>query len=294
MKFFAKNCFLFILTNFFLFHNLCGQEVWVEDSVTGEPLENAVIFSENGSHNLLTNAIGKVVLDDFPRRGLVNISLMGYQPKSISMIEILQGKKAIQLTSEDEVLEEVVLSVARSQVTRDKIAEQVGIISKKEIEIAAVATGADLLEINPNIRIQKSQGGGGSPVLRGFEANRVLIVVDGVRMNNAIYRSGHLQNAITIDPHNIERVEVTFGSSSVGYGSDALGGVIHYYTKSPQLNRVNQVKSEFSSAFNYANVSFVNNANTDLSFKNWGSHTSVSYSNFGDIRIGEKKRSRFP
>ena len=149
MKFFAKNCFLFILTNFFLFHNLCGQEVWVEDSVTGEPLENAVIFSENGSHNLLTNAIGKVVLDDFPRRGLVNISLMGYQPKSISMIEILQGKKAIQLTSEDEVLEEVVLSVARSQVTRDKIAEQVGIISKKEIEIAAVATGADLLEINP-------------------------------------------------------------------------------------------------------------------------------------------------
>ena len=294
MKFFAKNCFLFILAKFFLFHNLCGQEVWVEDSVTGEPLENAVIFSENGSYNLLTNAIGKVVLDDFPRKGLVNISLMGYQPKSISMIEILQGKKAIQLTSEDEVLEEVVLSVARSQVTRDKIAEQVGIISKKEIEIAAVATGADLLEINPNIRIQKSQGGGGSPVLRGFEANRVLIVVDGVRMNNAIYRSGHLQNAITIDPHNIERVEVTFGSSSVGYGSDALGGVIHYYTKSPQLNRVNQVKSEFSSAFNYANVSFVNNANTELSFKNWGSHTSVSYSNFGDIRIGERRDHGFP
>ena len=55
-------------------------------------------------------------------------------------------------------------------------------------------------------------------------------------MNNAIYRSGHLQNAITIDPHNIDRVEVTFGSSSVGYGSDALGGVIHYYTKSPDLN----------------------------------------------------------
>ena len=294
MKFFAKNCFLFILAKFFLFHNLCGQEVWVEDSVTGEPLENAVIFSENGSHNLLTNAIGKVVLDDFPRKGLINISLMGYQPTSISMIEILQGKKAIQLTSEDEVLEEVVLSVARSQVTRDKIAEQVGIISKKEIEIAAVATGADLLEINPNIRIQKSQGGGGSPVLRGFEANRVLIVVDGVRMNNAIYRSGHLQNAITIDPHNIERVEVTFGSSSVGYGSDALGGVIHYYTKSPQLNRVNQVKSEFSSAFNYANVSFVNNANTALSFKNWGSHTSVSYSNFGDIRIGERRDHGFP
>jgi hemoglobin/transferrin/lactoferrin receptor protein len=282
------------MASFSSFHSLCGQEVWVEDSVTGEPLENVVIFSENGNHNLLTNAIGKAILDDFPRKGQINFSLLGYQPLTISILEILQGKKAIPLTSEDEVLEEVVLSVARSQATRDKIAEQVGIISQKEIEIGAVATGADLLEINPNIRIQKSQGGGGSPVLRGFEANRVLIVVDGVRMNNAIYRSGHLQNAITIDPHNIERVEVTLGSSSVGYGSDALGGVIQYYTKSPQLNTNTPVKSEFSSTFNYANLSFINNANTALSYKNWGSLTSVSYSNFGDIRIGEKRDNGFP
>ena len=294
MKSFAKNCFLLLMASFSSFHSLCGQEVWVEDSVTGEPLENVVIFSENGNHNLLTNAIGKAILDDFPRKGQINFSLLGYQPLTISILEILQGKKAIPLTSEDEVLEEVVLSVARSQATRDKIAEQVGIISQKEIEIGAVATGADLLEINPNIRIQKSQGGGGSPVLRGFEANRVLIVVDGVRMNNAIYRSGHLQNAITIDPHNIESVEVTLGSSSVGYGSDALGGVIHYYTKSPQLNTNTMVKSEFSSTFNYANLSFINNANTALSYKNWGSLTSVSYSNFGDIRIGEKRDNGFP
>ena len=294
MKSFAKNCFLLLMASFSSFHSLCGQEVWVEDSVTGEPLENVVVFSENGNHNLLTNAIGKAVLDDFPREGQINFSLLGYQPLTISILEILQGKKAIPLTSEDEVLEEVVLSVARSQATRDKIAEQVGIISQKEIEIGAVATGADLLEINPNIRIQKSQGGGGSPVLRGFEANRVLIVVDGVRMNNAIYRSGHLQNAITIDPHNIERVEVTLGSSSVGYGSDALGGVIHYFTKSPQLNTNTPVKSEFSSTFNYANLSFINNANTALSYKNWGSLTSVSYSNFGDIRIGEKRDHGFP
>lgn len=294
MKSFAKNCFLLLMASFSSFHSLCGQEVWVEDSVTGEPLENVVVFSENGNHNLLTNAIGKAVLDDFPREGQINFSLLGYKPLTISILEILQGKKAIPLTSEDEVLEEVVLSVARSQATRDKIAEQVGIISQKEIEIGAVATGADLLEINPNIRIQKSQGGGGSPVLRGFEANRVLIVVDGVRMNNAIYRSGHLQNAITIDPHNIERVEVTLGSSSVGYGSDALGGVIHYFTKSPQLNTNTPVKSEFSSTFNYANLSFINNANTTLSYKNWGSLTSVSYSNFGDIRIGEKRDHGFP
>ena len=100
-------------------------------------------------------------------------------------------------------------------------------------------------------------------------------------MNNAIYRSGHLQNAITVDPHNIERVEIVFGSSSVGYGSDALGGVIHYYTKSPEINRGNMFSHEFSSSFNTANSSSVNNLTTSLSFKKWGSITSFSYSNFG-------------
>jgi hemoglobin/transferrin/lactoferrin receptor protein len=55
-------------------------------------------------------------------------------------------------------------------------------------------------------------------------------------MNNAIYRSGHIQNSITIDPSALERTEVIYGPSSVGYGSDALGGVVHYYTKTPKLD----------------------------------------------------------
>ena len=293
MKFFDSNYFLVLITFLFLCWNIFGQEVWVEDVVTGEPLENVIVFTESGSHNVVTNAIGKALLKDFPDQGQIRLNLLGYKPLIISMIEVLEGKKIIQMTSEDEVLEEVVLSVARSQSTRDKIAEQVGIISQNEIELGAVATGADLLEINPNIRIQKSQGGGGSPVLRGFEANRVLIVVDGVRINNAIYRSGHLQNAITIDPHNIDRVEVTFGSSSVGYGSDALGGVIHYYTKSPKLNSRTPVQSELSFNFNHANLSFVNNLSTALSYKNWGSITSVSYSSFDNIRIGKNRNHGF-
>ena len=82
--------------------------------------------------------------------------------------------------------------------------------------------------------VQQSQQGGGSPILRGFEANRILLVVDGVRLNNAIYRSGHLQNALTVDPFAVRSVEVRHGAGSVQYGSDALGGVIHYHTRSPR------------------------------------------------------------
>ena len=97
----------------------------------------------------------------------------------------------------------------------------------------------------PSIRVQKSQGGGGSPVIRGFEANRVLLVLDGVRMNNGIFRSGHLQNAITVDPNSLERVEIIYGSSSVGYGSDALGGVVHYYTKTQKSTMPKNLQISF-------------------------------------------------
>ena len=104
-------------------------------------------------------------------------------------------------------------------------------------------------------------------MIRGFEANRILMVVDGVRMNNAIYRSGHLQNAITINPNIIERVEVVYGSSSVGYGSDALGGVIHYFTKSPLINSEKKKSFSFSSDFSSANYSTINSFSSELSFK---------------------------
>lgn len=290
---FSINCHFitFIILTLISF-GLQSQEIWVEDDNTGETLQGVLIFNEESGTYTITDDLGKANLKDFSSNSMVNFNLLGYQSIVLSIVEI-KRQRIIKISSENEILEEVVLSVARSQATRDKIAEQVGIIDKNEIESQIVGTSADILEINPNVRVQKSQGGGGSPVLRGFEGNRVLIVVDGVRMNNAIYRSGHLQNAITIDPHNIDRVEVTFGSSSVGYGSDALGGVIHYYTKSPEFNSEKKVKSSFSTALNSANSAIVNNINTSLSNKNWGSLTSVSYSKFGDIQIGKNRKHGF-
>ena len=76
-------------------------------------------------------------------------------------------------------------------------------------------TTADLLGQIGSVFIQKSQMGGGSPMIRGFATNRVLMVADGVRMNNAIYRSGNNQNIISIDPFSLEDAEVIFGPGSI-------------------------------------------------------------------------------
>ena len=181
--------------------------------------------------------------------------LLGYQLLEFELSEFLNDSFEIYLDLKTQNLEEVILSVARSESNANEIAEKVSVIKAEDLYLTAPTSSAEVLELSPGVRIQKSQGGGGSPVIRGFEANRVLIVVDGVRMNNAIYRSGHLQNSITIDPNNIDRVEIIYGSSSVGYGSDALGGVVHYYTKTPSLKDSIKIKSSFSSNFNTVNSS---------------------------------------
>jgi len=71
-------------------------------------------------------------------------------------------------------------------------------------------------------------------MIRGFSANRLLYAVDGVRMNTAIFRSGNLQNVISLDPFAISKTEVLFGPGSVMYGSDAIGGAMVFETLSPE------------------------------------------------------------
>ncbi|MEO7393755.1 MAG: TonB-dependent receptor plug domain-containing protein, partial [Chitinophagaceae bacterium] len=140
-----------------------------------------------------------------------------------------------QDTTEEKNLDEAVVYSNKFVEKKKNLAQKIDIISAKTIAKYNAQNTGDLLMNSGNVFVQKSQQGGSSPVLRGFEASRVLLIVDGVRLNNAIYRAGHLQNAITVDQNMLERIEVLYGPASTIYGSDALGGVIHFRTKSPIL-----------------------------------------------------------
>ena len=264
------------------------QQISVKDSETDEVLPDVAVFNESKDKSIISDENGNVDLELFSNEKKIFFQLLGYSLLELYIDDIQDGSTVL-LYPESQNLDEVILSVARSASSVNQIAEKVSVIKSEDLFISSPSSGAEMLELSPGVRIQKSQGGGGSPIIRGFEANRVLIVVDGVRMNNAIYRSGHLQNSITIDPSNIERAEVIFGSSSVGYGSDAMGGVIHYYTKNPILKNSRKISSSFTSNFNSANNSVTNNFNTNYSSDNWGSITSISISKYGDIKMGKKR-----
>ena len=153
--------------------------------------------------------------------------------------------------------------------------------------------GAEILYEAGGIHVQKSQSGGGSPVIRGFEANRVLLVIDGVRMNNTIYRSGHLQNSITVDPNYLERIEVLYGPSSVSYGSDAIGGVVHYFTKIPEFSVEKEIDFKKKRSYNLTNKSKTRNYQLTATNKNWALFSSLSISDYGDIIMGKNRKHGF-
>ena len=186
----------------------------------------------------------------------------------------------------------VELQTERYSKSNSKTSQKIETISQKEIEFQNFQNTADLLSNSGTLSIQKSQQGGGSPVIRGFEANRILLLVDGIRMNNLIFRAGHLQNVITIDENMLSKVDVLFGPSSTVFGSDAMGGAINLQTKMPLLFSENNKKTSSGNAitrFSSSNNEKSGYFDFNLSGIKWGSLTAVSYNDFGDLRMGRQR-----
>jgi hemoglobin/transferrin/lactoferrin receptor protein len=187
-------------------------------------------------------------------------------------------------------LDEVVISANKIAEPRKSVAQQVQVINSATIKNLNAQTAADLIQNTGQVAMQRSQQGGGSPIIRGFEASRVLLVVDGVRMNNAIYRAGHLQNIITMDNNVLDRAEILFGPSSTVYGSDALGGVVHFFTRNPELATNDKMNISGSTFVRFGSVNNEKTGHLDFNIggKRFASLTSFTMSDFGDLRMGER------
>ena len=194
-------------------------------------------------------------------------------------------------------LEEVVVSGSKFLEKSSKLAVSIKSIGLKEFKRLNLSNTGNMLESSGLAFVQKSQQGGGSPIIRGFEANKILLVVDGIRMNNAIFRGGHLQNIITIDPNALQRVEVVYGPSSTLYGSDALGGVINMFTKEPALAAAGKKDSIKTVAqIRYSSAVSEKTAHVDFNYggQKFASFTSVTYSDFGDLITGKNRDKKYP
>lgn len=268
-----------------------SRAVQVVDSDGTTPLPFAVVINRNTNQAVAADAEGVVVMPFTSSDSLV-VRSVGYMDLLVAPGERIPDRLRMvnDLVSLD--VAEIVTENAASRVnamSAQSLVQRNGGVVPPVRRIEVPSTAAELLWSTGSVLVQQSQQGGGSPVLRGFEANRVLLVVDGVRMNNAIYRSGHIQNSITIDPQVLSQTEVILGPNSVAYGSDALGGVIHYMSREPRFGS-HGVRVNASSAYRSPSNAWMGHVDVEVMRRQFGSLTSVTRNQFGDLRQGANRR----
>ena len=235
---------------------------------------------------------GNVNLDKFFDTDTIVIQQFGFVKKKI--IKSLIPNKVI-LNYNNEILNEVVISASKFSQKFREVPKKVTQINKSTIELTNPMTSADLLERGGNVFIQKSQLGGGSPMIRGLSTNRLVLSVDGVRLNNAIYRGGNIHNVISISPMNIENTEIIMGSASVLYGSDAIGGVMNFYTKNPVLSKEESQRLDINIHSRYSSAASEKMYHFDINFglKKIAFFSSISKSDYGNLLMGSNGPSEY-
>ena len=265
-----------------------AQTIIIKDQDTNQPIELATLTNAKNNLYATTNSEGKADISAFKEVEKIEIRSLGHKTIVKSFTELKAGNFSVLLETSNFSLDEVVISGSRWRQSSDDVPSKIISISAKEVALQNPQTAADLLGSSGKVFIQKSQQGGGSPMIRGFATNRLLYSVDGVRMNTAIFRSGNLQNVINLDPFAIENTEVLFGPGSVIYGSDAIGGVMSFQTLTPQLSLTDKplITGKANVRYSSANQEKTGHFDVNLGFKKWAFVTSITSWDYDNLRQG--------
>ena len=277
---------IFLVLLAIIFSNSQGQSFEVINAKTGKPVDGVLVISKKFTTQ--TDETGKVNLDLFDNLDNILFQHSSFLKFSSTKEKIIRQGKYILLIEDPVRLDEIVVSVNRWEQSKTEIAHKITSIRAEDVLHYSPQTTADLLGTKGGVFIQKSQMGGGSPMIRGFSANRVLLVVDGIRMNNAIYRSGNLQNVISLDANTIESTEIIFGPGSVIYGSDAIGGVMSFNTLKPRLSTTKEFDTSQRISTRYSSANFEKMVHGSFNFgsKIWAALISATFTDFDNLRMG--------
>ena len=135
------------------------------------------------------------------------------------------GAEQVELT-------DLVVVAARDERAALELPYSVSALSAEELRLErSVRTIPEALKYEPGVMVQKTGHGQGSPYIRGFTGYRNLLLIDGIRLNNSVFRDGPNQYWNTVDPYGLSRLELVRGPAAVLYGSDAVGGAVNAVTR---------------------------------------------------------------
>lgn len=286
MKIYSFVCILVCWTSLTM-----GQTIILSDYDTGIPIQGANIISNDLNRTVVSDSNGQADITMLKLSKKLLITQANYHKVEVTYEQLHQANYNLTLNSKNLTLNEVTILRKNWENQRITSPNRIASIKMKDAAFQNPQTAADLLGASGYAFIQKSQLGGGSPMLRGYATNRVLYVVDDVRMNTAIFRAGNLQNVISLDANAMESTEVIFGPGSVMYGSDAIGGIMKFGTLEPKLAKFNKQVSVSGNALmrtSSANSEMTAHGNLNIGLKKWAFLSSFTRAIYGDLRAGTK------
>ena len=287
--------YLFLLLFILPFIRSTAQTVTVLGTDDGKPVADVAVYNEAHTQFCYTNPSGKARLSEFRAGQPIYFQHFSYERVSYTPEELEAAGWVIRLEPKTFEVEEFVVSANRWEQKSDEVPNYISTITLQSVRMQNPLSAADLVSLNSDVFVQKSQLGGGSPMLRGFATNRVLINIDGVRLNNAIYREGNIQNIISLDPSVIESTEVIFGPGATMYGSDALGGVMDFHTRRALYSTGDSLYLKAEAMARYSSAASEQTYHVDI---NAGGRkiaflSSVTLSDFGDLIMGTRTHPEY-
>ena len=183
-------------------------------------------------------------------------------------------------------MSDIVVSATRgaTEVRRFSEPAAISLIIPNPMERGTGRVTADLLREAPGVHVQQTSAGQGAVILRGLVGNQVLLMVDGIPLNNGTYRDGPGQYLATIDPESVERIEVIRGPGSVLYGSDAQGGVVNIITRPHPITETGRIR--FSGNLSGANDGARGRFSTAVGGGSWLLAAGASVASAGNLSAG--------
>ena len=161
------------------------------------------------------------------------------------------------------------------------------VIDLQDLLERAPADMLQALERETGVLMQRTQRGAASPFIRGLTGQQVLILIDGIRMNNATFRTGPNQYFNTIDPGMVDHIEVIRGPQTVLWGSDAMGGVINVVTRRTPVDALlNDPLRTWTSRYSSADGGIYTRLNYQFQKGDTRVFAGSGYGNFNDLDRG--------
>ena len=212
----------------------------------GEPVAGARVTAQGkfggAEIQIITDASGAFRFENLPAGDYkIKVEANGFSTvlREASLANGAAGNLEIALPV-GSITEEVTVTATRTQVSTEETAVPVSVVGREEIERKAVNTIGDVFRTLPGTSTVNEGAFQVRPRIRGLDSNRVLILIDGERLNNSRTSTGQSGAEIgLVETSQIETLEVVRGSGSVLYGTDALAGTINIITRDTPARREN-------------------------------------------------------